>query len=57
MGDNFEAYLVLGRLRVSGIRARFSYSVIGGGIYTNTMTYVQVHVEDYDAARDLLNAG
>jgi hypothetical protein len=54
---NYEAYLVFNRLKVSGMRVRVNRSVIGGGMYTNTMVFVQVHVADYDAARELLNAG
>jgi hypothetical protein len=55
--SSFEAHLVFNRLKVSGIRVRVNRSVIGGAIYTDTMTFVQVHVADYDVARELLNAG
>src|SRR5579862_5061590 len=46
--DKFKGDIVLGRLRVAGIRARFDDAVTGGAIYTTKMRVIQVRVEDYD---------
>lgn len=54
--SRFEGQIVLGRLQTSGIRARLSDSVIGGWIGKDTVSFVQVRVEDYDKARNLLNS-
>ncbi len=43
------------RLLVAGIQARFDDAVMGGGINTARMRVVQVRVNDYDNARELLN--
>jgi len=54
--DNFEANIVMGRLRSSGIEARLHASVIGGWLGKQIQTFVQVRPKDYDAAKDLLSA-
>lgn len=54
--SSFEVEIVLGRLLASGIRARKYDSVIGGWIGRDSAAFIEVRVEDYDAARDLLNA-
>jgi hypothetical protein len=53
--SEFEANIVLNRLQVSGIRARFDDAVMGGGINTVRMRIIQVRVGDYERARHLLN--
>jgi hypothetical protein len=53
--SEFEANIVLNRLQVSGIRARFDDAIMGGGINTARMRIIQVRVEDYERARSLLN--
>ena len=53
--SEFEAGIVMNRLRGAGIRARFDDVVAGGWIGMVRMRVMQVRVEDYDRARELLN--
>ena len=53
--SRFEAQIVLGRLQASGLSARLAESVVGGWLGKSTTTLVQVRVEDYEQARNLLN--
>ena len=55
--SQFEADIVVGRLTAAGLRARFQVSDLMGG-WTSTIRekVIQVQVEDYEAARNLLNA-
>lgn len=53
--SRFEAQIVLGRLQACGLIARLAVSVTGGWLGKDTMTFVQVRVEDYEQARNLLN--
>jgi hypothetical protein len=55
--SKFEADIVVGRLTAAGLRARFySSDLMGGWTSTIREKFVQVQVEDYEAARNLLNA-
>jgi hypothetical protein len=53
--SEFEANIVLNKLLNAGVRARFDDTVMGGGYNTVKMRVIQVRVEDYDHAKDLLN--
>jgi hypothetical protein len=53
--SEFQADIVIGRLKASGIAARLKYSKIGAWVGGNTMGFVQVRPKDYDAAKDVLN--
>jgi hypothetical protein len=53
--SEFEANIVLNRLQIVGIRARFDDVVGGGWLGTVRMRVIQVRVKDYDRARELLN--
>ena len=52
--NEFEARIVLDRLRIAGIRVRSNDAVMGGGINMFRMRAIQVRVEDFDQARELL---
>jgi len=55
--SQFEADIVVGRLTTAGLRARYKISdLMGGWNSTIREKVVQVQVEDYEAARNLLNA-
>ena len=54
--SRLEVEIVLGRLQASGIRARKKDSVMGGGLGRDSVDFVEVRAEDYDAARNILDA-
>jgi len=55
--SQFEADIIIGRLTTAGLRARFQISDLMGGWSSKIQEkVVQVRVEDYEAARNLLNA-
>jgi hypothetical protein len=55
--SQFEADIVVGRLTAAGLRARYQISDLMGGWSSKIQEkVVQVRVEDYEAARNLLNA-
>jgi len=51
----FEASMVIGLLRASGIEARVCTSRIGAWLSVDERPFIQVRPENYAAARNLLN--